>query len=43
MKQNRISRQLSKGRKQGHYKPKAKVLRLKTQYESLMLDFENIE
>lgn len=43
MKHNRISRQLAKGRKGGYYKPKAKVLRLKTAYESLMLDFLNDE
>ena len=41
MKHNRITRQLSQGRKQGYYKIKAKQLRLKTQYESLMLDFDN--
>lgn len=41
MKHNRITRQLAQGRKQGYYKIKAKQLRLKTQYESLMLDFDN--
>jgi hypothetical protein len=43
MKHNRITRQISKGKKQGYYKIKAKQLKLKTQYETLMLDFLNNE
>jgi hypothetical protein len=39
MKHNRITRQIAKGKKQGYYKIKAKQLRLKAQYETLMLDF----
>jgi hypothetical protein len=42
MKHNRISRQISKGKKQGYYKIKAKQMRLKTKIESLMLDFQSI-
>jgi hypothetical protein len=41
MKHNRITRQISKGKKQGYYKIKAKQLKMKTLYETLMLDFWN--
>lgn len=40
-KNNRISRQISKGRKAGYYKIKRKQIRLKELYENLMLDFWN--
>jgi hypothetical protein len=43
MKHNRITRQIAKGKKQGYYKIKGKQLKLKTQYETLMLDFLNDE
>jgi hypothetical protein len=41
MKHNRITRQISKGKKQGYYKIKAKQLKMKTLYETIMLDFWN--
>ena len=41
MKQNRIIKQLSQGRKQGYYKIKAKQLKMKALYETIMIDFWN--
>jgi hypothetical protein len=40
MKHNRITRQISKGKKQGYYKIKARQLKLKAIFETIMLDFE---
>lgn len=39
MKQNRITKQLSQGRKQGYYKIKARQMKMKATYENIMLDF----
>jgi hypothetical protein len=41
MKQQRITKKLSKGRKQGYYKPKANMIRLKEiiENELEMLDY----
>ena len=41
MKQQRITKKLSKGKKQGYYKPKASMMRLKEiiQNELEMLDY----
>ena len=39
MKQNRISKQLSQGKKQGYYKIKSRQMKMKETYENNMLDF----
>lgn len=39
MKQNRITKQLSKGKKQGYYKIKVKQMKMKATYDNNMLDF----
>lgn len=39
MKQNRITKQLSQGKKQGYYKIKAKQMKMKATYDNDMLDF----
>lgn len=38
MKHNRITRQISKGKKQGYYKIKARQLKLKAIIDTIMLD-----
>lgn len=40
MKHNRITRQISKGKKQGYYKIKSRQLKLKAIFETIMLDFQ---
>ena len=39
MKQNRITKQLAQGRKQGYYKIKVKQMKMKATYDNNMLDF----
>lgn len=41
MKHNRITRQISQGKKQGYYKIKARQLRLKVRLEANFAEFDN--
>lgn len=41
MKQNRITKQLSQGKKQGYYKIKARQMKMRALYQATMLDFLN--
>jgi hypothetical protein len=40
MKYNRITKALSKGKKGGYYKPKAKQMKLKALYEATLQEME---
>lgn len=40
---NRITRKLSKGKKGGYYKPKAKIMKLKAIYEATLQELETLD